>query len=100
MLHIWSIISLLLDIRNCWFVSSLLGEDDVGGGFGGLAVGDLEAEAYQVDSLKGLFALAEEDWGLNQVEFVKEIGLEVLADSGGATADADVFSVGGGLGEF
>ncbi len=47
-------------------------------------MGDLEAEAYQVDSLKELFALAEEDWGLDQVEFVEEIGLEVLADGGSA----------------
>lgn len=54
------------------------------------------AERVGVDAVEQVLAAAEQHGRDGQVQIVDEAGLDVLADGGGAAAEADVFAFGGG----
>ena len=61
-------------------------------------VGELIAEGGEIEIAKDAFAAADEDGGEDEMHLVDEAGAQVLLDGGGASAEANIFAVGGGDG--
>ena len=67
----------------------------MGGVGGGYVVGELVAEGGEIEVAKDAFAAADEDGGGDEMHLVDEAGAKILLDGGGASAEANIFSVGG-----
>ena len=61
-------------------------------------MGELVAESGEIEIAKDAFAATDEDGGGDEMHLVDEAGAQVLLDGGGAAAEANIFSVGGGDG--
>ena len=61
-------------------------------------MGELVAESGEIEVAKDAFAAADEDWRGDEVHLVDEAGAKILLDGGGASAEANIFAVGGGDG--
>ena len=58
-------------------------------------VGELVAEGGEIEVAKDAFSAADEDGGGDEMHLVDEAGAQILLDGGGASAEANIFTVGG-----
>ena len=61
-------------------------------------VGELVAEGGEIEVAEDAFAAADEDGRGDEMHVVDEAGAKILLDGGGASAEANIFPVGGGDG--
>jgi hypothetical protein len=76
-------------------LAALRGEDHMHRFFGRGVPGAPKAEFGEVDAGKKMFARAQQDWRLYQVDFVDQSGFEILPDGCDSTTEPDILPVRG-----